>query len=176
MGSEGTPVLDLLGHHPPPVDLPDAGGNARLALPDRLDSVRRARDFTRTTLQEWRLAQRFDTVALVVSELVTNALRHGLPGCAAGVGAAGVGAAGRETPRPLVELGLTRCSRRLVCTVRDPGEAAPRITPLAAEGNCLEAESGRGLHLVACCSDDWGWRPLTGSGRGKIVWAIFRLR
>lgn len=40
-------------------------------------NVARARDLARQVLAEWRLGDLADVVALVVSELVTNALRHG---------------------------------------------------------------------------------------------------
>lgn len=39
----------------------------------------------------------------------------------------------------------------------------------------LSAESGRGLFLVESFSDSWGWHPLAGALRGKVVWALFRL-
>jgi anti-sigma regulatory factor (Ser/Thr protein kinase) len=39
----------------------------------------RARTLVRETLREWRLVELIDDAELVVSELVTNALRHGLP-------------------------------------------------------------------------------------------------
>ena len=45
-------------------------------LPAALESVRRARHFTRTTLQRWDLTALEDSMELVASELVTNALRY----------------------------------------------------------------------------------------------------
>src|SRR5215831_12029133 len=42
--------------------------------------VRAARDFTAATLRRWDATERAEDVAVVVSELVTNALRYGLPG------------------------------------------------------------------------------------------------
>ena len=39
-------------------------------------SVRAARDFTVATLRRWGMAERSQDIAIVVSELVTNALRH----------------------------------------------------------------------------------------------------
>ena len=42
--------------------------------------VRAARDFAVATVQRWGAAGCADDVAIVVSELVTNALRHALPG------------------------------------------------------------------------------------------------
>ncbi|MCQ4080070.1 ATP-binding protein [Streptomyces sp. RB6PN25] len=119
-------------------------------LPARFEAVWEARQFTRLTLQRWELPELLDTVALVASELVTNALRHGMTPLAA----------------PVVRLSLARLTSRVVCAVRDPSSAAPVTrTP------DFVAESGRGLHLVASCSETWGWHPL--SGAGKVVWALF---
>jgi hypothetical protein len=51
--------------------------------------------------------------------------------------------------------------------VTDPGGLMPVLA--AAEA---DAESGRGLHVVASCSLRWGWRPLEAGG--KVVWALLR--
>nr|WP_306423504.1 ATP-binding protein [Streptomyces sp. JJ36] len=91
-------------------------GSASCALPARYEAVRSAREFTRRTLRRWSLVQEYDTVALVVSELVTNALRHGL--------APGDGL----VPEPPVRLHLMRWSARLVCAVRDPSGEPPRAS------------------------------------------------
>ncbi|WP_420715599.1 ATP-binding protein [Streptomyces sp. SBT349] len=156
------------------MDLHTLSGTATLGLAARPESVRRARDFTRSTLHGWRLPEQFDAVALVVSELVTNALRHGVAGRPTAYeprthGSAG-GAAGREPAgHPTVELELMRCSGRLICAVHDPSKSAPRVGEMDGVG-----ESGRGLHLVECFSDGWGWRTLAGERHGKVVWAVFR--
>ncbi|MFB4196609.1 ATP-binding protein [Streptomyces carpaticus] len=148
MGNDTTPVLDVLGPSFPALGTRPLAGSATLGLPHRPESVRSARDFTRSTLSFWRLGEQYDAVSLVVSELVTNALRYG---------------------RPAVELELARGSHRLVCAVRDASSRAPRL------GEPDEnAESGRGLQLVECFSDGWGWRHQTESG-GKVVWAVFRI-
>lgn len=153
----------------PPIDPSDVSGSATCALPARYEAVGGARQFTRATLSGWGLSERFDDVALVVSELVTNALRHALPA-----------ELPREPQDPPVRLHLMRWTSRLVCAVRDPSQASP----VAAEA-ADSAESGRGLFLVDSFSDCWGWHPspvLTtesaASGpapRGKVVWALFRL-
>src|ERR1039458_8428280 len=43
-------------------------------------SVRAARDFTIATLQRWGVTERCEDIAIVVSELLTNALQHARPG------------------------------------------------------------------------------------------------
>ncbi len=171
MGTKGPPMLDHLGQPSSPIDTRTPSSTATLGLPAQADSVCRARDFTRSTLQGWRLAEQFDAVALVVSELVTNALRHGVGAALQGTSR---GRAGKPAASAAVELELMRYARRLICAVRDGSEAVPRMS--TADGVAdPTAESGRGLHLVDCFSDGWGWRPLTGDRCGKVVWAVFKL-
>jgi anti-sigma regulatory factor (Ser/Thr protein kinase) len=161
MGTNGSTVLAPLRQGLPPIDPSGAAGAASCSLPARYEAVRTAREFTRTTLGQWGLDERFDDVALVVSELVTNALRHAVPDAAP---------TGQGRP---VRLHLMRWNTRLVCAVRDPS----RISPEAQEPDdeCA-AESGRGLFLVESFSDTWGWHPLEGTLSGKVVWAVFLLR
>lgn len=168
MGTNGSTMLEPLRQGLPPVDPTAVSGSASCALPARLEAVRGARTFTRTTLAQWGLDDRFDDVALVVSELVTNALRHALPDdCPPAPGES----------EPPVRLHLMRWSTRLVCAVRDPSEDRPggNFAPEATERNC-DLESGRGLFLVDSYSDSWGWHPLAGRLTGKVVWALFTLQ
>lgn len=79
MGTNGSTMLEPLRQGLPPIDPAGVASSASCALPARYEAVRGARQFTRTTLDQWELDDRFDDVALVVSELVTNALRHALP-------------------------------------------------------------------------------------------------
>ncbi|AMM10084.1 ATP-binding protein [Streptomyces albidoflavus] len=159
MGTNGSTMLAPLRQGLPPLDPAHVRYAASCALPPRYEAVRSARAFTRRTLAEWKNDERFDDIALVVSELVTNALRHALPA---------------DTPRPddpPVRLHLTACERRLVCAVRDPSAGTPAARP---PGDC-DAESGRGLFLVDSFSDAWGWHPLAGQLDGKVVWALFEV-
>lgn len=55
------------------------GNGATCELPAALESVREARQFTRSTLQRWDLSGLRDSMELVASELVTNALRYAVP-------------------------------------------------------------------------------------------------
>ncbi|MET9773376.1 ATP-binding protein [Streptomyces sp. NPDC006367] len=146
----------------PPIDPAAVSDAASCALPPRYEAVREARRFTRATLDGWETGDRFDDVCLVVSELVTNALRHALPTDTPRL-------ADREGP---VRLHLMRWTERLVCAVRDPSHTGP----VAREADDFSAESGRGLFLVDSFSDSWGWHPLVGALDGKVVWALFRLR
>ncbi|MFF9814222.1 ATP-binding protein [Streptomyces sp. NPDC014006] len=161
MGTNGSTMLQPLRQGLPPLDPAAVSNAASCSLPARYEAVREARRFTRHTLDQWELGDRFDDVCLVVSELVTNALRHATPD--------GGGPAG--DPPPSVRLHLMRWSERLVCAVRD----ASKDGPVAREADDFAAESGRGLFLVESFSDSWGWHPLTGALGGKVVWALFRL-
>ncbi|MFJ9790872.1 ATP-binding protein [Streptomyces globosus] len=164
-------MLEPLRQGLPPVDPTAVSGSASCSLPARFEAVRGARTFTRSTLAQWGLDERFDDVALVVSELVTNALRHALPGDPRPPAGAGSGEA-----EAAVRLHLMRWSSRLVCAVRDPSEDRPggAFEPEHTEENCA-LESGRGLFLVDAYSDSWGWHPLAGRLTGKVVWALFML-
>jgi hypothetical protein len=157
MGTKVLTMLEPLWQGLPPIDPVAVSGSASCALQPRYESVSGARQFTRETLQCWDLDELFDSVALVVSELVTNALRHALPLIT-------------DEAAPPPRLHLMRWSSRLICAVRDPSDASP--VPGAADS---AAESGRGLHLVEAFSESWGWHPLTGASHGKVVWALFRL-
>ncbi|WP_329119085.1 ATP-binding protein [Streptomyces sp. NBC_01353] len=164
MGTNGSTMLEPLRQGLPPIDPAAVSTSASCALPPRYEAVRGARKFTQATLAQWELTERFDDVSLVVSELVTNALRHALPSDTPQA------EDGRRTPP--VRLHLMRWTSRLVCAVRDPSHRSPETR----EGDeDFAAESGRGLFLVDSFSDGWGWHPLAGTLQGKVVWALFRL-
>ncbi|WP_018504653.1 SpoIIE family protein phosphatase [Parafrankia discariae] len=97
-----------------------------------------------------------DTVVLVLSELVGNALLHGRAPLSvrvrrlAAAGAVGVGAVGGGVRRILVEVG-------------DAGGRMPRRRRAGPDD-----ETGRGLDLVGRLALRWGVRPV---GDGKLVWA-----
>ncbi len=151
----------IIAHLPMGPEDAAAGGRAdqpaaTCALPPGAESARRARDFTRITLDGWEMAAQIDVAELVVCELVTNALRHGL-------------LSGRWMPEEHpIGLTLLRRDPYLMCTVTDPEPAGPvLIEP------CASAESGRGLQVVESCSAAWGWEPIDGAG--KVVWALLSL-
>ncbi|MFI1359674.1 ATP-binding protein [Streptomyces sp. NPDC020898] len=165
MGMNGSTMLEPLRQGLPPLDPSTVSDAASCSLPARYEAVREARQFSRRTLSQWDIGDRFDDVCLVVSELVTNALRHALP---------------TDTPlpsaqEPPVRLHLMRWTGRLVCAVRDPSRDSPVAYDAEEFSEDFAAESGRGLFLVDSFSDSWGWHPLSGSLGGKVVWALFRL-
>ncbi|MGI5428393.1 ATP-binding protein [Streptomyces sp. CA-179760] len=107
-------------------------------------AVRTARQVVRGQLRCWDLDSLSDLAALLVSELVTNALRHA------------TGPIGVRLLRPSGLDGVLRCE------VSDPLPDPPRER--AAR---LDDESGRGLQLVASSCRRWGTRP---GVAGKTVW------
>lgn len=130
----------------PRVALRTLGADAR--------SVRAARDFATATLTRWGAAQRGEDVAIVVSELLTNALRHALPDSDKG------------PARSQVRLGLLQPGPCVLCAVADPS----RRLPVLKEPRHL-AETGRGLHVIGALADAWGYT--TPGDSGKVVWAMF---
>ncbi|MFG3107298.1 ATP-binding protein [Streptomyces tendae] len=109
------------------------------------DAVRTARSLVRRTLDEWRLDSVGDIAALLVSELVTNALRHA-------TGPIGV----RLVRGPAGAAGV------LLVEVSDPLPDPPRERVARPDD-----EDGRGLQLVASAARRWGTRP---GEAGKTVW------
>ncbi|MFC4061711.1 ATP-binding protein [Planomonospora corallina] len=156
--------LSMLDHLLPPSGLPPwSGGHSHLdelqmavrSLRDGSCAVRTARDFATASLRAWGLPFLVDDVALTVSELVTNALRHG------------VRSTGHSSGRH-VRLVLCGTEHSVLCAVTDPCEQAPCLRDFDDE-----AESGRGLQIVRGVSHMWGWSPLERGG--KAVWAAFVL-
>ncbi|WP_420823746.1 SpoIIE family protein phosphatase [Streptomyces torulosus] len=109
-------------------------------LPREPRSVGRAREYARGQLLSWDLEPLVDTAELLVSELVTNALRYG---------------EGEIRLRLLLD-------RTLVCEVWDAGLVQPRRRRARDTD-----EGGRGLQLVGLLSAAWGSRR---TPRGKTVW------
>jgi len=129
--------------------------SATCQLGPRPESVKTGRDFTRATLAGWDLSALTDLAELVVSELVTNALRHGVP------------SARRLVDEHCVRLRLLAQAPFVMCMVTDPGHEIPVLRESGPT-----CESGRGLNVVECCSVRWGWHLLDEGG--KVVWALLR--
>jgi serine phosphatase RsbU (regulator of sigma subunit)/anti-sigma regulatory factor (Ser/Thr protein kinase) len=110
------------------------------ALPSELTSASRARSVIRRPLRRWGLTDLLPTAELLVSELVTNAVRY---------------AQGRIGLRLVLE-------KALVCEVLDDSAALPRLRhPDDSD------ERGRGLQVVSQLAQRWGARRATS---GKVVW------
>lgn len=117
--------------------------------------ARLARRLAAHRVHEWGHpygSQLNDVAALVVAELVTNAVTHGL-------------VPGRDFALRLVHTG-----ERLRVEVGDArGERLPCLAPDLPD----DAETGRGLMLVAALAEEWGVSPREGAP-GKTVWAVLR--
>ena len=116
-------------------------------------AVPAARDFVIATMHRWGVAERSEDIAMVVSELLTNALRHALPGPS------------QAGSRRAIRLGLLQPGPCVLCAVADPS----RMPPIPKEPGPF-AETGRGLDVVGTVSDNWGY--VLGD-LGKVVWAMF---
>ncbi|MFC7220215.1 SpoIIE family protein phosphatase [Streptomyces polyrhachis] len=104
-------------------------------------AVARVRSDAAAVLTEWGLGEEVFTAELILSELVTNAIRY--------------------TGRPItVRLIRARC---LICEVWDSSLTSPHLRQAATTD-----EGGRGLFLVAKLSERWGTRY---TPRGKVIWA-----
>lgn len=151
---------------------------ARCSLAAEYPSVAAAREFVDRTVRDWQLdlvlgPSVHRDLLLVASELVTNALRHGLRLAAAGA-APGEGPLPARPDQPLVGVALLAAEANLTCAVTDPGGGIPAARPADPF-----AESGRGLLLVEALSLRWGWHGRVlhdGRPAGKTVWAQFPLQ
>ncbi|MDK9501128.1 ATP-binding protein [Streptomyces katrae] len=112
-------------------------------FPRTYQTVAAVRAFTRETLATWGVTARQADIVLCVSELATNALRHGVP-------------RGRAYRLRLLNFG---CCLRV--EVHDSGPGRSRI---------LGRPHGNGLRIVEGVSDLWGVLPRS---PGKVVWAEF---
>lgn len=119
----------------------DTNHVASWTLPNDPAVVTTARALTSRQLTTWGLQDLDFTTQLVVSELVTNAIRY---------------ATGPIQQRLILD-------RTLICEVTDGSSTAPHLrhADLADEG-------GRGLYLIAQLTQRWGTRF---AARGKTIWA-----
>ncbi|MEU6578378.1 SpoIIE family protein phosphatase [Streptomyces sp. NPDC046805] len=114
---------------------------AEWVVPSEPAAVSDVRASVTRQLAEWGLEELTFTTELILSELVTNAIRYG---------------------RPPVGVRLLR-DRSLICEVSDASTTSPHLRYAASTD-----EGGRGLFLVAQLADRWGTRY---TPHGKIIWA-----
>lgn len=131
-----------LGSDRPVIDT--EGDCAEWTFPADPGAVRTARRAVRDQLRGWDLDGLADIAALLVSELVTNSLRHA------------TGPIGVRLVRS------ADMADTLLVEVSDPLPDPPHERAAGADD-----ESGRGLQLVASSSRRWGTRP---GDTGKTVW------
>ncbi|WP_122981307.1 ATP-binding protein [Actinoplanes teichomyceticus] len=127
-------------------------GGDRLATtlrPDP-DAPGAARHLVSDACLAWGLAHLAHPGRLVISELVTNAVRHA------------------GTPIRVV---VTRRGPGLHLSVGDGSPRMPRVLPQARRRGEPLDEHGRGLHTVRETAELWGAVP---TAEGKVVWATVR--
>jgi anti-sigma regulatory factor (Ser/Thr protein kinase) len=158
-----------------PVPVPSSSGldpTDQKALVDRLrgpylqmiarpGAVPCARHHARQLLWQWGLKELAEPVELVVSEIVTNAVRA----------SGGLDDRRRidECGTPAVRLWLAAEETSVLVLVWDAGPSQPE-----RQEPGLEADSGRGLLLVETISTGWGSFVPDG-WRGKVVWALCQM-
>jgi serine/threonine-protein kinase RsbW len=132
---------------------PWAGKSSRarqLTLAATARAVGLARRATHEALVSWRAAHAEETATLLVSELVTNAVRHA------------------ETGGSALVLRLETAGSWLRIEVHDADPRVPQPrTPDRLDG------SGFGFVLIEALADNWGVREAT---IGKAVWAELDMR
>lgn len=111
-------------------------------LPSDPSVVADARRYTTDQLTSWDLDEASFVAELVVSELVTNAIRYG---------------------EPPIQLRLIHENNTLICEVSDASSTAPHMRRARTFD-----EGGRGLLLVAQLAQRWGTRH---APTGKTIWA-----
>lgn len=118
---------------------------ARWSVPSEPSAVSAVRAAAERQLEQWGLDELAFTTELILSELITNAIRH---------------AAGPITVRLLLD-------RSLICEVTDTSSTSPHLRYAATTD-----EGGRGLFLVAQLAEHWGTRY---TSAGKIIWSEQRI-
>ncbi|MFV2119931.1 SpoIIE family protein phosphatase [Streptomyces sp. Act-28] len=143
-------VLDALLPVPAKDDVALLIARTRVLGPDRVadwdvpfhpEAVAALRAAAGERLDAWGLSETAFTTELILSELITNAIRYG---------------------SPPVHVRLIH-DRGLTCEVSDGSSTSPHLRYAASTD-----EGGRGLFLVAQLAERWGTRY---TGQGKVIWA-----
>lgn len=116
-------------------------------------SAGRARAFVTDALEKWDCGELSDDAALVVTELVSNAIQH----------------AGTARPHGSIALTLELHPGALRISVENVDAALPiEARPIRVGAAGTDDEHGRGLMLVEAVSDRWGAQR---TGHRTVVWA-----
>ena len=118
------------------------GRDARLEVEMTPEAPRSARAFLSDALLAWEQERHADTAALLVSELVTNAIVHG---------------------RSAVQLRVAMLDSTIRVEVNDTSVQEPSLVPSSPS-----EPGGYGLPLVDSLADHWGYEVIP--GEGKRVW------
>ncbi|MET8983193.1 ATP-binding protein [Streptomyces sp. NPDC004539] len=133
----------------PPLELLNAANRVDFDLPATAECVTEARRYVRQVLGTWHLASDSrEAAALVVSELITNAVVH--------------------TDTRTVTCVLAATGHQTLIQVEDHGTGCAVPTPQLP---MPDWERGRGLMLVEAMSRHWGTVPSENGRGGRVVWA-----
>jgi hypothetical protein len=136
-------TVSLIGAHPGPGAIPTGPGAALSSVHLPVSAaVASVRHFARETLTSWGLPDLIDDVALVTSELATNAVRHG------------------SSP---FRTSMVRSDGVVRVSVEDGSRAWPQPQEALPED-----QDGRGLAIVAILSERTG---CDSTPHGKVAWA-----
>ena len=117
--------------------------SAEVRLDSTTQTAGRARRFVTETLARWQIvAATMETIVLLTSEVVTNAVRHG---------------------RGAVSVLIEQRKRTVRVSVQDQHRDLPGLLPIDDD-----SERGRGLWLVEALAKRWGTNHLPDDG--KHVW------
>lgn len=116
----------------------------RIRLAAEKTAPRRARDFLAAVCADWDARGYADVGGLLLSELVSNAVRH----------------VGGE-----IEVTLQLADGRLTIAVHDDGDGTPAVVPAARR-----TIGGNGLDIVSRLAESWGTTP--DPQGGKTVWCV----
>ena len=126
---------------------------AQWQLPHNPRSAKHARALLRLQLTDWKITGEVaDTAELLLSELVTNSIRHA-----------------RTPPGREIGVRLATYDGRLRVEIADASDRRPQPREAAPED-----EGGRGLALVQSLAERWGCCPRL-HGIGKATWAELSL-
>jgi anti-sigma regulatory factor (Ser/Thr protein kinase) len=129
--------------------MPGTLADSYLELGAYSSAVPCARLHTRNILAEWGIRPIADTVELIVSELVTNAVE-----------------ASADSTEPYVSLRLAAEAGFVRIDVWDASPHLPEPQPHA-----LDSDSGRGFEIVSMLASSIGVIP-DPYGNGKTIWAL----
>ena len=123
-----------------------------LELPAQPSAASHARRHVRRVLSQWGREELIDTAELVISELVTNAVK-----------ATPIDALAEVGTTEIIWMNIYRWGEATVLE----GWDCSRTPPVQKRAG-LDEECGRGLQIVDILAKDWGYRwPRAG---GKILW------
>lgn len=123
--------------------------SAEETFPLSPEAPRRARSWVRSLLEGWGVGDADGLILLAVSELTTNAVKHGGSG---------------------FSLSIQVCGDAVVIRVGDASPEGPVTRPVPAD-----AEAGRGIVILSALADGWGVEERS-QHEGKTVWARISTR